>query len=73
MNENENETTVATDASELTTADGRKIVSFSAGGESYTVESTEAAARGRSAEIRAELDEIKLKATKRGILIQKMR
>lgn len=70
---NENENVVAYDASELTTADGRKIVSFSAGGESYAIESTEAAARGRSAEVRAELDEIKLKAAKRGIKIQKMR
>ncbi len=70
---NENENVVASDASELTTADGRKIVSCSAGGESYTIESTEAAARGRSAEVRAELDEIKLKAAKRGIKIQKMR
>lgn len=58
---------------ELTTADGRKITSFAAGGESYSIESTEQAARGKSAEVKAELDEIKLKAAKRGITLWKIR
>ena len=58
---------------ELTTADGRKITSFTAGGESYSIESTEQAARGKSAEVKAELDEIKLKAAKRGITLWKIR
>lgn len=58
---------------ELTTSDGRKITSFAAGGESYSIESTEQAARGKSAEVQAELDEIKLKAAKRGITLWKIR
>lgn len=61
------------DNNELTTSDGRKITSFSAGGESYTVESTEQSARGKSAEIKAEMDEIKLRSMKRGIVIWKLK
>lgn len=61
----ENQNNANTD--DLTTSDGRKIVSFSAGGESYNVESTEQAARGRKAEIEAEIEELKLQALKRGI------
>lgn len=52
---------------ELTTADGRKLVSFSAAGESYAVESTEQSAKGRQAEIQVEEEKIKLNAMKRGI------
>lgn len=61
------------DEQELTTADGRKITSFSAAGESYTIESTEQTARGRQAEIEAEIAEIKLKALRRGVQIKKLR
>lgn len=52
---------------DLTTSDGRKIISFSAGGESYGVESTEQAAKGRKAEIEAEIEEMKLHALRCGI------
>lgn len=58
---------------ELTVKDGRKITSFSASGESFVVESTEQAARGKSAEIQAEIDEIRLRSLKGGIKIRKMR
>jgi len=58
---------------ELATADGRKVLSFSAGGESYTIESSEAAAKGRSAAAQAEMDEIKLAMMKRGIIVTKLR
>lgn len=58
---------------ELTTADGRKVLSFSASGESYTIESSEAAAKGRSAAAQAEMDEIKLAMMKRGIIVTKLR
>ena len=61
------------DKNELTTSDGRKITSFAAGGESYSIESTEQAARGKSAEIKAEMDEIKLRSMKRGIVIWKLK
>ncbi|MBQ9016653.1 hypothetical protein IJ103_00195 [Candidatus Saccharibacteria bacterium] len=61
------------DAQELTTGDGRKIISFNAGGESYTVESTEQAARGKKAEIEAELAAIKMQAARRGVQIKKLR
>ena len=40
---------------DLTTGDGRKILSFSAGGESYTVESTSQAAQGDKSALEAEL------------------
>jgi hypothetical protein len=52
---------------ELTTADGRKVLSFAAAGESYAVESTEQAAKGKTAETQAEIEEIKLNALRRGI------
>ncbi len=58
---------------ELTTADGRKVLSFSASGESYSIESTEQSARGRQAAAEAEMAEIKLAMMKRGILISKLR
>ena len=58
---------------ELTTADGRKVLSFSASGESYSIESTEQAAKGRLAAAEAEMTEIKLAMMKRGILISKLR
>ncbi|MBR0226124.1 MAG: hypothetical protein IJL92_08720 [Thermoguttaceae bacterium] len=40
---------------DLTTSDGRKIVSFSSAGEAYTVESTNQAAQGKKAELEFEL------------------
>lgn len=43
------------DKDELTTADGRKIISFSTAGESYTVESTAQAAQGEKAAFELEL------------------
>ena len=52
---------------DLTTSDGRKIINFSAGGESYGVETTEQAAKGRKAEIEAEIEEIKLHTLRYGI------
>lgn len=52
---------------DLTTSDGRKIISFSASGESYGVETTEQAAKGRKAEIEAEIEEMKLHALRYGI------
>ena len=52
---------------DLTTSDGRKIINFSAGGESYGVETTEQAAKGRKAEIEAEIEEMKLHALQYGI------
>lgn len=58
---------------DLTTTDGRKVVSFSTSGESYTIESREQAAKGRSAEIQAEIDELKLMSLRRGIRCYKMR
>lgn len=57
---------------ELTTADGRKIVAFSSAGESYTVESTEQAAKGESAKIQAELDAMKLRSLRRGMIVGKL-
>lgn len=57
----------------LAVDDGRKITSFTSGGESFSVESTEQAARGKSAEIQAEIDEIKLNSLRRGIRVRKMR
>lgn len=58
---------------ELTTGDGRKVLSFSASGESYSIESTEQAAKGRQAAAEAEMAEIKLAMMKRGILVTKLR
>ena len=52
---------------DLTTDDGRKIVSFSTAGESYSIESSEQAAKGKIAEVDAEIAEIKLNAIRRGI------
>ena len=60
------------DRNDLTTSDGRKIISFSAGGESYGVETTEQAAHGRKAEIEAETEELKLLSLRRGIRRVKM-
>lgn len=52
---------------DLTTSDGRKIINFSVAGESYGVETTEQAAKGRKAEIEAEIEEMKLHALRYGI------
>ena len=52
---------------DLTTSDGRKIINFSAGGESYGVETTEQAAKGRKAESEAEIEEMKLHALRYGV------
>lgn len=60
------------DRNDLTTSDGRKIISFSAGGESYGVESTEQAAHGRKAEIEADIEDLKLLSLRRGIRRVKM-
>ena len=60
------------DRNDLTTSDGRKIISFSSGGESYGVETTEQAAHGRKAEIEAEIEELKLLSLRRGIRRVKM-
>ena len=60
------------DRNDLTTSDGRKIISFSAGGESYGVETQEQAAHGRKAEIEAEIEELKLLSLRRGIRRVKM-
>ena len=60
------------DRNDLTTSDGRKIISFSAGGESYGVETTEQAAHGRKAEIEADIEELKLFSLRRGIRRVKM-
>ena len=57
----------ADDRNDLTTSDGRKIINFSAGGESYGVETTEQAAHGRKAEIEAEIEALKLAALRGGI------
>lgn len=57
---------------DLTTSDGRKIINFSAGGESYGVETTEQAAHGKKAEIEAEIEEMKLRALRRGIVRVKL-
>ncbi|MBQ9813483.1 MAG: hypothetical protein IJM54_09250 [Thermoguttaceae bacterium] len=61
----------ATPQNDLTTQDGRKILSFSTAGESYSIESQEQAARGRLAELQAEEEEMKLASMKRGIRITK--
>lgn len=52
---------------ELTVPDGRKVIGFAASGESYSLETTEQSARGKSAELEAEMQEIKLRAMRRGI------
>lgn len=54
-------------AENLTTDDGRKVVSFSTGGESYTVETSEQSARGELEALKKFEEEIKLQAMKRGI------
>lgn len=59
--------TGSTTSDELTTADGRKIINFSAAGESYSIESTEQAAKGETAEVETEIQKIKLRAMQRGI------
>lgn len=52
---------------DLTTDDGRKIVSFTTSGESFTVESTEQTAKGQTAEVETEIQKMKLAAMRRGI------
>ncbi len=61
------------DKNDLTTNDGRKIVSFSTAGESYVVESPEQKARTKLLEIQAEQEEMKLASMKRGIRVTKFR
>lgn len=56
---------------DLTTSDGRKIISFSTSGESYAVETREQAAKGRIAELQAEEEEMKLLSMKRGLRVTK--
>lgn len=72
MSDNNQTPETVDDRADLTASDGRKILSFSASGESYTVESTEQAARGRKLETEAEIEELKLLAIKRGIRRVKM-
>ena len=67
-----NEKSEISAADELTTADGRKVVAFSSAGESYTVESTEQAAKGASAKVQAELDAMKLRSLRRGMIVGKL-
>ena len=52
---------------DLTTSDGRKIINVLAAGESYGVETTEQAGKGRRAEIEAEIEEMTLHALRYGI------
>ena len=61
------DTNTSSTSDELTTADGRKVINFSAAGESYSIETTEQAAKGESAEIETEIQKIKLRAMQRGI------
>lgn len=65
------ETNNASQQDDLTTSDGRKILSFSTAGESYTIESREQAAKGRLAELQAEEEEMKLASMKRGLRVTK--
>ena len=58
---------------DLTAEDGRKVISFSPSGEAYSLESTEQAAKGKSAEIQAEIDAFKLASMKGGIRRTKFR
>ena len=67
-----NEKTENRAVDELTAADGRKVVSFSSAGESFAVETTEQAARGASAKIQAELDAMKLRSLRRGMIVGKL-
>lgn len=61
------DTNTSSTSDELTTADGRKVINFSAAGESYSIETTEQAAKGEAAEIETEIQKIKLRAMQRGI------
>ena len=61
------DTNTSSTSDELTTADGRKVINFSAAGESYSIETTEQAAKGESAEVETEIQKIKLRAIQRGI------
>lgn len=61
------DTNTSSDSDELTTADGRKVINFSAAGESYSIETTEQAAKGEAAEVETEIQKIKLRAMRRGI------
>lgn len=61
------DTNTGSTSDELTTADGRKVINFSAAGESYSIETTEQAAKGESAEVETEIQKIKLRAIQRGI------
>ena len=67
MGENNNTLQTPDDRNDLTTSDGRKIISFSTSGESYGVETSEQAAHGKKAEVEAEIEELKLQALRRGI------
>lgn len=61
------DTNTSSTSDELTTADGRKVINFSAAGESYSIETTEQAAKGEAAEVETEIQKIKLRAMRRGI------
>ena len=72
MSDNTQNAASVDDRDDLTTSDGRKIISFSASGESYGVETTEQAAHGRKAEIEAEIEALKLSPLRGGIRRVKM-
>lgn len=72
MSDNAQNAASVDDRDDLTTSDGRKIISFSASGESYGVETTEQAAHGRKAEIEAEIEALKLSSLRGGIRRVKM-
>lgn len=61
-----------TNADDLTTNDGRKIIQFATAGESYSVETTEQTERGKSAKVETELQAVKLQAVRRGLLRVKL-
>lgn len=62
-----NEPNISTD---YKTSDGRRILSVTNAGVSVTLESGEAAAKARKAEIEAEIEEIKLNALRGGIKLR---
>ena len=64
---NEQQQQQPTQQDDLTAADGRKVISFNVGGESYNLETTEQAARGVKEAIEAEIEAVKLGALKRGV------
>lgn len=62
---------MAENENKYTAPDGRKIINVTNAGVSVTLESGEAAAKARKAEIEAEIAEMKLLALKRGVRIHR--